>query len=235
MNAILLAAGHGTRLRPLTLTVPKCLAPIAGRPLLDLWLSRLAEAGVGPFLVNTHYLAHQVAAHVAASRWRERVTLVHEEELLGTAGTLLANAAWVGNEPVMLVHADNLSVFDVSAFVAAHAARPVRCDMTMMLFRTDTPQSCGIVELDGEGVVVGFHEKVPHPPSDLANGAVYIVEPALVAELARREPPPADFSTQVIPHLLGRIFSYVNGTYHRDIGTPEALALANREYAGLAR
>ena len=91
MKAILLAAGLGTRLRPITDTTPKCLVPIGSKPLLQIWLERLSEAGIGPFLINTHYLADQVKTFVEESAFRKKITLVHENHLLGTAGTLIEN------------------------------------------------------------------------------------------------------------------------------------------------
>jgi mannose-1-phosphate guanylyltransferase len=231
MRALLLAAGFGSRLRPLTDRIPKCLVPVQGEPLLGYWLKLLAEAGVGPLLVNLHYLPDPVTRFVAASPYRDRVTLVHEAELLGTAGTLLKNRAFFGAQPLMLVHADNLSRFDVAAFLARHACRPAGCEITMMTFTTPTPRSCGIVELDPRGVVRAFHEKVEKPPGDLANGAVYIVEPTVVDFIASLGRSVVDFSTEVLPHYLGRICTFHNDDYHRDIGTPESYRLALEEFA----
>lgn len=91
MKAILLAAGFGTRLRPLTNAIPKCLVPIKGKPLLQIWIERLTGSGIGPFLINTHYLAEQVNALIGSSPFKDKVTLVHENKLLGTAGTLIDN------------------------------------------------------------------------------------------------------------------------------------------------
>ena len=124
MRALLLAAGLGTRLRPLTLTVPKCLVPIHGKPLLDYWLDHVFAAGIDRVLINTHWLADAVERHVAASPWRDRIDLVQEDELLGTAGTVAANRDWLGNDPFLLAHADNLTDFDVRNFAQRHAARP---------------------------------------------------------------------------------------------------------------
>src|SRR6185436_15356190 len=112
MRALLLAAGLGTRLRPLTDSVPKCLVPVQGRPLLDYWLELLAPGGIERMLINTHYLPQQVRDFVARSRWREGITLVHEEKLLGTGGTVLANRAFFGAAAFMVAHADNLTRFD---------------------------------------------------------------------------------------------------------------------------
>jgi mannose-1-phosphate guanylyltransferase len=221
MKAVLLAGGYGTRLRPLTDHTPKCLVPIRGVPLLELWLKRLTQAGVSEFLVNTHYLAPQVNAFIAASPYAPRVQLVHEEELLGTAGTLRANRAfWEQENALMVVHADNLCECDLAAFMQAHANRPAHCLMTMMTFDTDQPRSCGIVELDAEGVVVRFHEKQENPPGRLANGAVYIFSRELLESLTTED----DLSTQVLPHLMGRIYTWKNTQLLQDIGTPEAYA-----------
>lgn len=230
MKALLLAAGLGTRLRPVTDSVPKCLVPLHGRPLLDIWLDMLVAAGVGPLLVNMNYLAEQVRAFIESHPYREQLHAVFEENLLGTAGTLLKNRDFFGNEPLMLVHADNLSRFDVQAFITRHKERPKGCEITMMTFATDSPRSCGIVELDGRGVVAGFHEKVTNPPGNLANGAVYIVEPSLFEMLAGLGTEFIDFSTEVLPRYVGRIYTFHNDRYHRDIGTMASYEAALREY-----
>lgn len=163
MRAILLAAGLGTRLRPLTYSVPKCLVPINGKPLLSIWLERLIEAGIGPLLINTHYLADRVNDFIRECPQHSWVSLVHECDLLGTAGTLIANLGFFKGEDGLLIHADNYCLADFRAFVRAHKARPTECLMTMMTFRTDSPSSCGIVQLDERGVVVEFHEKIASP------------------------------------------------------------------------
>jgi mannose-1-phosphate guanylyltransferase len=177
VKALLLAAGEGTRLRPVTNTISKCLVPINGKPLLEYWLENLSKAGVDEFLINTSYLKEQVEEFVKTSKYADKITLVYEPKLLNTAGTLLANKEFFKNEAFMLVHADNLSFCDFKAFIDAHNTHPNGCDITMMTFKTDNPSACGIVELDSDGVVQKFHEKVKKPPSNLANGAVYICEP----------------------------------------------------------
>lgn len=231
MRAILLAAGYGTRLRPLTNTIPKCLVPIGGRPLLDIWLQKLSRADIGPFLVNTHYLPEQVAAYVQASAYRDQVTLVNEPELLGTAGTLIANLGFLEGKDGLLIHSDNYCLPDFHAFVCAHEGRPPECVMTMMTFRTDAPSTCGIVELDNRDVVVGFHEKVKSPPGNLANGAVYILSKEFMNTLATEFRKATDFSTEILPHFVGRIFTYEATGFFLDIGTPKAYEMANRQSA----
>lgn len=230
MRAILLAAGLGTRLWPITTATPKCLVPVHGRPLLDYWLDLLSGAGIERILINTHHLAARVRDHVAASPWHAEVDLVHEPELLGTGGTLVANAAYVGPSPVLVAHADNLAGFDPRALIAAHAARPPGSAMTMLTFRAEDPRACGIVEQDDRGIVRAFHEKVAHPPGDIANAAVYILEPEVVTHASALGVPVLDFQTQVIPAFLGRILAVPTSGYHRDIGTPANLEAAHREY-----
>ncbi|MEN4045790.1 nucleotidyltransferase family protein [Sulfurimonas sp. NWX367] len=230
MKALLLAGGLGTRLRPVTDFIPKCLVPVHGKPLLDYWLENLSAAGVDEFLINTSYLAEQVLAWKEKSSFCEQITLVHEEQLLNTGGTLLQNQNFFDEEAFFLIHADNLSFCDFQAFVNAHKTRPKICEITMMTFKTDTPSSCGIVELDEKEIVQHFFEKVENPPSNLANGAVYICEPTLFPFLKSLHKKNIDFSLDVLPHFMGKIYTYENRVYHRDIGTVESYALAQIEY-----
>jgi len=230
MRALLLAAGIGSRLRPLTNTTPKCLVTVHDRPLLDYWLDLVFEGGIERALLNTHWLAEQVRAHVENSPWRSRIDLVHEDELLGTGGTVLANRDWFGEQPFLVAHADNLTDFDVAGLIAAHNGRPAGCIMTMLAFRTDDPRSCGILELDEQNRVLAFHEKVQNPPGNLANGAVYIFEPEVINDIARLGRNVVDLSTEIIPNYLGHILCVETSGYHRDIGNPESLRRAHLEF-----
>ena len=230
MRAFLLAAGLGTRLRPLTQSTPKCLVPIAGKPLLDYWLDLLFAGGIERVLINTHYLADAVRAHVVSSAWRGRIDLAHEDHLLGTGGSLAANRSWCGQGPLLLAHADNLTELKVTDLAQAHAIRAPGCVMTMATFQADDPRACGIVQLDGQGVVQGFFEKVADPPGTLANAAAYILEPEVMDFTVALGRPVIDFSTEVIPRFIGRIQSHALDGYHRDIGSPESLALAREAF-----
>lgn len=228
MRALLLAAGLGTRLRPVTDSIPKCLVPIKGKPLMGYWLEMLNNSGVRPVLVNTHYFADKVKAYIFESQFKRDIHIEFEEELQGTGGTLLKNKSFFQNEPFMVIHGDNLCRFRMDDFLNAHKERPANCLMTMMLFRALNPESCGIVELSDNGVVRAFHEKVSNPPGNLANGAVYIFEPAIFPLLESLGKEKIDLSTEVIPGLLGQIFSYFNDDFHMDIGSLQSLELANR-------
>lgn len=226
-RALLLAAGLGTRLRPITLRTPKCLVPIGGEPLLSRWLKQLERAGCEAALVNTHYLASQVENFL--QNWHSptmSVSTVHEPALLGTAGTLLANCSFFEGATGLMIHADNAMAGSLEPVLAAHEQRTAGCELTMLTFQTDTPWSCGIVTTDKEGVVTTFHEKVDKPPGNRANGALYVFNPNFLIHLQQMNPPPSDFSTEVIPKFLGRIQSFHTQKPYLDIGTSQALAQA---------
>ncbi len=230
MRALLLAAGLGTRLRPITNSVPKCLVEINGRPLLDYWIELLSDGGIVDILINLHHLPKAVRSYVESCRYPVKITTVYEEQLLGTGGTLLRNKDFFQNQASMLVHADNLSSFDVRAFIQRYEKRGKGIEITMMTFRTPEPEACGIVELDERGVVVAFHEKARNPPGNLANGAVYVVSPSVMDFLAGLGKGTIDFSTEVLPHFMGRINTFHNDIYHRDIGTVESLLAAQIDF-----
>ena len=227
MRTFLLAAGLGTRLRPLTYNIPKCLVSIKGLPLLGIWLKRLTEANIGPFLINTHYLPEQVEAFIKASPYCEQVTLINEIELKGTAGSLIANLDFFQGEEGLIIHADNYCLADFTAFQRAHINRPPECLMTMMTFRTNNLSSCGIVKLDERGIVSDFYEKVDHPPGNLANGAIYILTPELLKKLGTDYRESKNFSTEIISQFIGRIYSYETSQIFIDIGNPDNYDQAN--------
>ncbi len=123
LRGMVLCAGYGTRLRPLTDLVPKPLLPVGGRALLDLAVANLDRAGVGPIVVNTHHLGGQVAAHLAARADAARFTLSPEAEILGTGGALDGARAFLAQADDFLLHnGDVLTDADVAALLAAHRA-----------------------------------------------------------------------------------------------------------------
>jgi mannose-1-phosphate guanylyltransferase len=190
----------------------------------------LLPNGIDRILINTHYLPAAVQDYVSATPWSDFIDLVHEEALLGTGGTVLRNRSFFSDGAFLVAHADNLTRFDVRAFLNAHSERPAGMEVTMMTFDTDAPETCGIVDLDAKGIVVGFHEKSPVPHGNRANAAVYIFEPSVIDFLATLNKEIIDLSLEVIPRFLGRMHCFHNDDYHRDIGTLESLSLAEREF-----
>ena len=179
-------------------------------------------------LVNTHYLHGQVKAFLDREHLAGWVEESFEEELLGTAGTVRANADVLTSDVTLIAHADNWCCCDFEAFQDFHEHhRPSGTVMTMMTFETNAPQSCGIVEVDERGIATAFHEKVDNPPSNLANAAVYILEPMVIRWIQQHDQI-SDFSTQVIERFLGKIATWHNAEVNIDIGTIEKLIEANR-------
>jgi mannose-1-phosphate guanylyltransferase len=232
MKAFLLAAGIGSRLRPLTDVTPKCMVDIDGRPLLDIWLAALAAAGIGEVHVNLHHRPEVVWQYLAGRSEPPLVSTSFEPSLLGSAGTLVANREWIADEDVFLAcNADNLTDFDVSTLVAAH--RSGGAPATVTVFRSDDPGAGGVVELDETARVVGFVEKPRNPRSDLVNAGMYAFAPAVVDEIDGE--PPRDIGYHLLPRLVGRARAVQIDGYFRDIGTPAAYRLARSEWSGRVR
>jgi mannose-1-phosphate guanylyltransferase len=222
-KALLLAAGLGTRLKPLTDVLPKCLMPICGRPLLEYWLSILLKSGISNVLINTHYLSEQVESFIKQPKFLDWVNLTYEPSLLGTAGTIRKNIDFYQNSTVLLVHADNWTCCNFPEFLDYHNNQRAKGTvMTMMTFECPNPSTCGIIELDRNNVVIKFHEKVKNPPGKLANAAVYLIEPEVIKWISSH-PGVNDFSTEVLPNFLGKIATWKNQGIHKDIGTIEML------------
>jgi mannose-1-phosphate guanylyltransferase len=227
VKAFLLAAGIGSRLRPITDTVPKCMVTIDDRPLLDIWLDALDRAGVDEVLVNLHYLPDVVRDHVAARTGSPAVRLVFEPDLLGSAGTLLANRDWVAGEELFLAcNADNLTDFDLRDLIDAHRAGGAIATLTA--FHSENPSAGGVLEADGAGRVIAFTEKPERPASDLVNAGMYAFSPAVLDEITQA--PPVDIGYYLLPLLVGRARVAPVDGYFRDIGTPEAYSRAREEW-----
>ena len=203
--------------------------PISGRPLLENWLCMLHRSGVSNVVVNTHYHSGIVRNFLQRERFSSWVSSVYESELLGTAGTLRNYGRDHPRETMVLVHADNWCCCNFYEFIEFHRNnRPKHTVMTMMTFRTTDPKNCGIVELDNENKVIAFHEKIENPPGNLANGAVYLLEPE-VFEWLDKYPHCTDFSSEVLPSLVGNIATWENTDVHRDIGTIKDLLAVQKD------
>lgn len=226
MLAFVLAAGSGTRLRPLTDSVPKCLVPVAGKPLISYTLDLLQLHGVKRVLINTHHLYEQVANHLRRSRPPFEITLTYEPTLLGSAGTLRANRQiTTKGEDFFVIYADNLTNANLSQLLKHH--RQSGRLATIGLFRTPTPSECGIVSLDAQGLVVDFQEKPKLPRSDLAFAGLMAASPALLDQIP--DSVPCDLARDVLPKLTGRVGGWEISGYLRDIGTPQSYQQAQLE------
>ena len=233
IKALLLAAGFGTRLRPLTNTTPKCLVPFGTKPILQLWLEKLEQINCRSALINTHYLSEKVHSFVDSycSNSQMNINISYEPTLLGTAGTLLSNLDFFDGSLSLLIHADNFMYESLSPAIAQH--KQSSSLLTMVTFTTNSPQSCGIVKIDSGGVVQSFHEKVSNPPGNIANGAIYIFDKRFVDFLRTNFsgfPSIVDFSAEIIPLIVGQIRVWHTKKMFADIGTLESYKLAQDFY-----
>jgi mannose-1-phosphate guanylyltransferase len=231
MKAFLLAAGVGSRLRPITDTTPKCMLVIDDRPLLDIWLDEFARAEVGEVLVNLHHLPDVVRRHVAARTGPPAVRMVFEPELLGSAGTLAANRQWVAGEEMFLAcNADNLTDFDLRSLIDDHRSSGAMATLTV--FHSERPSAGGVVELDAASTVIGFEEKPSEPVSDLTNAGIYAFHPSVIEKIGNTSP--ADIGYDLLPQLVGQARAVLVGGYFRDVGTVDTYRRAREEWPARA-
>jgi mannose-1-phosphate guanylyltransferase len=228
MKAFLLNAGLGTRLHPITQTLPKCLVPIGGKPLIDWWFESMQKAGVTEVLINLHHLPDLVMAHVNALDTNIKVEFSYEPVLLGSAGTLFANKAFVANENSFFIfYGDNLTNTSLSNLYDFHVAQPQ--DFTMALFETNNPSGCGIVSLNEHFTVTHFEEKPANPVSNLANAGLYVASPKIIS-LIDPAKTPADIGFDLLPLLVGKMSGYKINDYLIDIGTHNNLEKARQDW-----
>jgi len=230
MKAFLLAAGVGKRLRPLTDDRPKCMVPIAGKPLLHYWFYLCKRYGIDQLLINLYHYPDIVEAYLSElDQGNLRVEVSREDHLLGSGGTIAANADFVaGEEDFYIFYADNLTNINLESLLEFHRSHDGM--VTMGLFRTPTPEQCGIVELNSEGLVTSFQEKPAQPRSNLANAGVLVASPELISHIP--EETCVDLGHHVLPGLVGRMYGYVIDQYLQDIGTMESYLSALREWRG---
>jgi mannose-1-phosphate guanylyltransferase len=224
---LLLAAGLGTRLRPLTDRIPKCLVPIVGRPLLDYWRESFEAQGIRDVIINVHTHPKQVHEYLEQQRSREvRWKVFDEVELLGSAGTLRETLPVLEkSSDFLVIYADNLSDIDLRDFIGFH--REQRAEFSMVLFETPTPSACGIATLEVDGRISSFVEKPDNPSSNLANAGIYAIRSGVVGGLLDRDS--RDIGFDLLPKLVGRMYGWKLPGYHRDIGNPEALSEAEAD------
>ena len=221
VDAVILVGGKGTRLRPLTLAVPKPLLPTAGLPFLTHLLSRIAEAGIEHVILGTSYKAETFEAQYGdGSALGLQMEYVTEEQPLGTGGGIANVSSTLRNDTVMVFNGDVLSGVDLTAMLAAHHER--NADVTLYLVRVGDPRAFGSVPTDADGNVLAFLEKTEDPPTDQINAGCYIFKRKVLDRIPRgRE---VSVEREVFPALLAEgatVRGFVDSGYWRDMGTPE--------------
>lgn len=227
MKAFLLTAGLGTRLRPLTNHTPKCLLPIAGRPLIDYWFDLFEKYGIDDVLINTHHLPEQTEKYLQNKEFRGEIHIAYEPVLLGSAGTIQANRDFVADEDLFFVfYGDNLANIQIDRWLSFHRGHDG--DLSLLLYHTDKPHLKGIVELNDHGKVLSFEEKPNHPKSNLASAGMYLASSSIF-DVFPDSDPPLDMAFHVLPKLIGRIWGLHSYDLIIDIGTPQDYQLAQQK------
>jgi mannose-1-phosphate guanylyltransferase len=231
VKAMVLAAGRGTRLFPLTGEIPKPMASVAGKPVIQHIFELLAETGMDKIHVNVHYLADTIldAYGSATSVNGTKVSITREDKLMGTAGSVKRIAASF-DETFVVIMGDALTDVDAREVVAFHEERGALA--TLALTHVADTSQYGVVELDLERNIVGFQEK-PDPreaKSNLANTGIYVLEPEVLEYIP--ENAFFDFAENVFPRLLEageRLAGYEGSFYWSDIGNLETYRAAQRD------
>jgi mannose-1-phosphate guanylyltransferase len=233
MKAMILAAGRGTRLAPLTDSQPKCMIPIGGMPVLEHTLIRLRDHGVGEVIINLHHQPDVIPAYFGdGSRWGMRITYSLEDELLGTAGGV-KHAAWFFDGPFLVLYGDNLSTCDLSKLARHHRDR--RAVATVALYRRHDPSSSGIAEVNAEDRILRFVEK-PRPEevfSNWVNAGIYVLSPEVLDLISAVQA--SDFGREVFPRMLAEGRALYGYRMQGDEGlwwidTPSDLGRVQREF-----
>ncbi|MFZ0320855.1 MAG: nucleotidyltransferase family protein [Candidatus Sulfotelmatobacter sp.] len=219
MKAFLLAGGLGTRLRPITDKVPKCLVPIRGTPLLNIWLDLCFRSGITEVLINLHAHAETIEQYLRKLDSPVQVRVVHEEQLLGSAGTLAANRSWVENDPAFwILYSDVLTKANLCRMAEFHSSRSHDGRLaTLGLYRVPDPSRCGVAISDSNGVIIGFEEKPQLPRSNWVFSGLMVATPGFLDLIPRSLP--ADIAFDVLPRMLGKMMAYPIHDYLLDIGT----------------
>jgi NDP-sugar pyrophosphorylase family protein len=216
VKAVVLAAGRGTRLAPLTARVPKILVEVAGEPLLTRQLRYLAAQGVTEVAMNVHHLAEHVRDYLDTADLPVPVHVFEEADLLGTAGALLPMRPLL-TEPFVLLYGDVVTDMDLGEL-----HERLRGVATLSYYMSTETEGKGVLELDETGRVVAFVEK---PSGALGEGAINAGVYALRPEIVGLIPPSGDFGYDVWPELLqqGELYGHRVDAYVADIGSLDAL------------
>lgn len=231
LKAMVLAAGKGTRLSPLTDVLPKPMAPVAGKPMIGHIFELLEEAGVEEVHVNVYHLADTILDRYGWETWMNGMTvnITREDELMGTAGGVKRISDRF-DETFVVIMGDALTDVDLREVVAFHKERGALATLALMRV-TDTSQY-GVVELGAGDNILAFQEK-PDPDeaiSTLANTGIYVLEPEALRYIP--EDTFFDFAKDVFPRLLEageKFVGYEGDFYWSDIGTLEAYRAAQRD------
>lgn len=225
MNALLLAAGYGTRLRPYTNNIPKCLINIGGKPLLSYWLDHLFWLGCERVFINSHYLSDIVSTFVSSHPNNDRIVVILEKELRDTAGTVRDVIGSLGSK-YLIAHADNFLTGSLEGFVHTQWDNDDAI-LRALCINVDEPDRYGIFELGDKGRIAKFVEKPKNSKSRIGNGAVYLGGVAF-AEFVQENNFEGNISLDWLPMLAPRCDHFMFDGKVYDIGTIKELKLVRQ-------
>jgi NDP-sugar pyrophosphorylase family protein len=232
LKAFILAAGLGTRLRSLGLNVPKVMVPIAGKPLLEHHFEHFRRQGITEFILNLHYLPEKITDYFGdGHQFGVNIVYSLETEILGTAGGVKKMEQHLRAGAFLVIYGDNLLQVELAPLVEFHRCRQALA--TIALFESPEPWTGGVVETAATGKVTAFREK-PDPKTistNLINAGIYLLEPGVLDYIPAGQF--CDFGKDVFPKLLAAgepVYAMKPKAYIQDIGTPERLAKARRDF-----
>jgi len=216
MKAFILAAGNGTRLRPLTDSTPKCLLPIRGTPLLEIWLEKCRASGIAEVLVNAHAHAEKVRAFIRRQATGVTVHIAEEKTLLGSAGTLAQNRGFVeGEEAFFVLYGDVLTDMNLLELLQFH--REKRTAATLAVHQVADPTRCGVVITDENDTVKSFVEKPARAESNWVFSGMMVAGTEILDLVPEQRP--ADIGLDLLPKLAGKMAASKMAGFVLDIGT----------------
>jgi len=231
IQAVILVGGEGTRLHPLTCSIPKAMVPILNRPFLEHMVGYLKEHGVDDIILAMGYLPDPIQSCFGdGTQLGVRMNYLVEESLLGTAGAVKNAEAFLLNEPFFVFNGDVLTEIDLTAMMSRH--QEIRPKASIALTPVDNPTIYGVVETDAKGRVKRFVEKPNQDEvtSNMINAGIYILEPEVLEHIPVSTP--FMFEHHLFPLLLEMgevILSYTSDAYWIDIGTPEKYLKAHHD------
>ncbi len=230
MKAVVMAGGEGSRLRPLTVSRPKPMAPIVGRPVMEHILYLLKSHGITEIVVTVQYMASAIEDYFGdGANLGMKITYSREETPLGTAGSV-KNAEALLQEPFLVISGDALTDFDLSAIIASHQRRKAMATLT--LAHVANPLEFGVITTDASGHIEQFLEKPSWGEvfSDTINTGIYVLDPKVFSYFEKDKP--FDFSQELFPLMLKQgdpIFGYVAEGYWCDVGNLAEYMRANAD------
>lgn len=235
MNALILSAGLGTRLRPLTDKLPKVMLNIGSKPLLEHHINHIKNHGITEIWINLYLLPEKITSHFKNGHTlKVKIKYSPESTSLGTAGALKNPHSQIENafkkDDFLIVYGDNLTNFDYQKLLKFHKEKGAI--LTMGLYRHHEPWTMGVIETDSDGKILSMKEKPPKEEikTNLVNAGVYVCSPKILKYIPTGF---SDFGSDIIPKLISAgkpIYGLETNAYVQDIGTPERLKKARQDF-----